>query len=144
MEIISGPFFPHSASFSETSHPHAYVYSFVLLRHAEVLLFTLTPTPEGGEYLWPSSLRLRLFQLTVTLTLSPEGGKYLQMSALPVPMLGQVYVKMVFSLGFLHIFVHKGVINGAPVEAKRSFSKNGVMLGYLGQSWAHLGPSLRK
>ena len=95
-----GPFFPHSASFSETSHPHAYVYSFVLLRHAEVLLFTLTPTPEGWEYLWPSSLRLRLFQLTVTLTLSPEGGKYLQMSALPVPMLRQVYVKTRV-LGFL-------------------------------------------
>ena len=54
--------------------------------------------------------------------------------ALPVPMLRQVYVKMVFPSrrnAHFRILDHQ---NGVPVEAKRSFS-------HLGPSWVHLVPS---
>ena len=65
-------------------------------------------------------------------------------SELPVPMLGQVYVKWRFRSDPLQKYGHfrgSGAENGVPVEAKRSFSHLGPSWGYLGPSWGDLGPS---
>ena len=90
----------------------------------------------GSKVVFPSRRHAQFRILFVFCDLGrTHATKLSTLSALPVPMLGQVYLKVVFSLGFLYIFVLLGSKIVLPSRRNAHFR----MLGYLRGILSHLG-----